>query len=146
MGHSNGGFLSYRFACEHPELISGIVSLAGVTWKDNNKCKKTGHPLNILHIHSTADTTILYNGGDYFEAYYPSVDDTISTWQSNLGCTSDALVATGTTLDNVVAANVSGDETTVYKTASGSCPDNASITFWKMVGPLHTPVVSATFP
>ena len=28
-GHSNGGMMTYRFACEHPELIAGAASVAG---------------------------------------------------------------------------------------------------------------------
>ena len=29
IGHSNGGFMSYRMACDHADLVAGIVSLAG---------------------------------------------------------------------------------------------------------------------
>lgn len=65
MGHSNGGFMSYRMACEHPELFAGVISASGLTWLDNAKCRKTGQPLNILHMHSVADQLALYDGGAF---------------------------------------------------------------------------------
>jgi poly(3-hydroxybutyrate) depolymerase len=35
-GHSNGGFMAYRMACDHADLIAGIASLAGMTFLDSN--------------------------------------------------------------------------------------------------------------
>ena len=32
IGHSNGGFMAYRMACESADLIAGIASLAGTTF------------------------------------------------------------------------------------------------------------------
>ena len=32
IGHSNGGFMAYRMACQSADLIAGIASLAGTTF------------------------------------------------------------------------------------------------------------------
>ena len=61
-GLSNGGFMSHRMACEAGGSIRAIVALNGVTWDDFSKCPDTGRP-DILHVHSTADGVIAYNGG-----------------------------------------------------------------------------------
>lgn len=34
IGHSNGGFMAHRLACEHSDEIAGIISLAGALWHD----------------------------------------------------------------------------------------------------------------
>ena len=40
IGHSNGGFMSHRFACDRADLVAAIVSLAGVpTGSDLGRCK-----------------------------------------------------------------------------------------------------------
>ena len=60
-GHSNGGFMSYRMACERSELIAGIVNFAGATWNDPADCGDPGN-VSILHVHGVFDTVIPYGG------------------------------------------------------------------------------------
>ena len=40
-GLSNGGFMSYRMACDHADLIAGIVSVAGATFNNAADCTPT---------------------------------------------------------------------------------------------------------
>ncbi len=51
-GHSNGGYMSYRVACEAPDLIDRIVVLAGSVSLDENDCVGTS-PVSVVHIHGT---------------------------------------------------------------------------------------------
>ncbi len=37
VGHSNGGFMSYRMACERSDLVGAVVSLAGATFADSSR-------------------------------------------------------------------------------------------------------------
>ncbi len=72
VGHSNGGFMSYRMACDQSELITGIVSFAGSTWWNENDCAASDS-VAVLQIHGTWDTSIRYDGltpheGDPFAA------------------------------------------------------------------------------
>ena len=62
VGHSNGGFMSYRMACTHPELVAAIVSLAGATFGNPADCAPSA-PVAVLQIHGTADDVIAYGGG-----------------------------------------------------------------------------------
>ena len=64
IGHSNGGFMAYRMACQSADLIAGIASLAGATFLDPSHCAPS-EPVNILHIHGTADDIVPYAGGAF---------------------------------------------------------------------------------
>src|SRR5439155_20820686 len=61
MGHSNGGFMSYRMACDHADRVAAIVSLAGATFADDSKCKPTA-PVAVVEVHGNADPTVPYDG------------------------------------------------------------------------------------
>jgi polyhydroxybutyrate depolymerase len=37
-GHSNGGFMAHKMGCDHASRIAGIISLAGMNFKDISKC------------------------------------------------------------------------------------------------------------
>ena len=95
IGHSNGGFMSHRIACEQGHKIRGIVSLAGSTFDNfDQNCADTGHP-NVLQVHGTYDWVIYYDGGyDYDIAdgewnYYPGAESTVESWANRSGCESD---------------------------------------------------------
>ncbi len=61
VGHSNGGFMAQRMACEASELITGIVTFAGVGYENIEKCKPKKQ-INIIQIHDKDDGRIKYNG------------------------------------------------------------------------------------
>ena len=84
-GLSNGGFMSHRMACEAGGTIRSIVALNGVTWDDFSMCPDTGRP-DILHVHSTADSVIWYEGGSILGNEYPSSNETVQSWAQRSGC------------------------------------------------------------
>lgn len=59
-GHSNGAMMSYRFACERPDLVAAAVIIAGQLTA--NKCDRPGN-VKILHIHGTSDRIVPLQGG-----------------------------------------------------------------------------------
>ena len=65
MGLSNGGFMSYRMAHDHSDLITGIVPFAGVGLINGQILRE---PVSILHIHGTKDRTIKWAGGGVGDA------------------------------------------------------------------------------
>ena len=75
-GHSNGGFMSYRMACEHADTIAGIASLAGATFADTADCTPS-EPVSVLQVHGTSDETIKYDGGSIASVDYPSAPQTV---------------------------------------------------------------------
>ncbi|TNV77736.1 hypothetical protein FGO68_gene15540 [Halteria grandinella] len=144
-GHSNGGFMSYHFACENSDLIAGIIVISGQTFLDNIYCQgldKSGNPrkISVLHIHGTADETILYEGGSILGAEYPSVAGSISRWQENLGCT-----VTDLELSESITIDSNNLVTEVYLPVASSCPAGTHIEHWKMINEDHVPAFSNAF-
>jgi len=86
VGHSNGGFMSYRMACEHADRFAAIVSLAGATWSDPRACRPS-EALHTLQIHGTRDEIIRYRGGSLERGVrYPGAVTTTETWARYNGC------------------------------------------------------------
>lgn len=89
VGHSNGGFMSFRLACEAADRIAAIVSIAGATTTDAADCRPR-EPVSVLAVHGTADDTILYDGGTIQGTPYPSADETAARWSELDGCDATA--------------------------------------------------------
>src|SRR5207244_479367 len=113
-GHSNGGFMAHRLACDLAQTLAGVVSLAGMTWKDAAKCPAKDR-IAILQIHGDADGNIKYGGGNNvgapWMAPYPSAHETVAHWATTDGC--GALQATGETLD--LDTGLAGAETSIER-------------------------------
>lgn len=80
-GMSNGGLMSYRLACELPEMIRAIAPVAGT---DNSTSCNPSRPVPVIHFHAKDDTHVLYNGGSGRDALtrtnFVSVPATIEKW------------------------------------------------------------------
>jgi polyhydroxybutyrate depolymerase len=64
VGHSNGGFMAYRYACERSERVAGIVSLAGAGLADEAQCHPKA-PVAVLQVHGDQDELVPYAGGSF---------------------------------------------------------------------------------
>jgi polyhydroxybutyrate depolymerase len=62
VGHSNGGGMAMRLACDVPDIFSAVVSIAGPGWQDESKCQPK-KPVSVRHMHGTRDGLIYYDGG-----------------------------------------------------------------------------------
>lgn len=138
VGHSNGGFMSYRMALDHGDLIAGIASLAGVTFLDPD----TAHPkipVNILQIHGTADEVVPYVGGALtgdlpVTALFPGAWATIQTWADFNGCRG-RISEDQPSMD--FDWDVPGLDTTVMRYTN--CPPGGEVELWTIHGGKHTP-------
>lgn len=133
-GISNGGFMSYRMACEHADLIASIAPLAGTTFIDPSDCSPS-EPVHVLHLHGTADSTIEFDGGCILFSCYPGAEESVLKWADYNGCdfvTED--IGEAFNLD----WNVGGNETTstIYQS---NCNDNTTVELWTMTGSEHVP-------
>jgi polyhydroxybutyrate depolymerase len=137
MGHSNGGFMSHRLACERASKIAAIVSLAGAQWQDSTKCQPT-EPVNVLQVHGTLDAVVAYNGGINAGHVYPSAATTVRTWAQKNGCTAPT-AATGPVHN--LEATIFGDETT--SEFYGGCPDGGAAELWSILGGSHLPTLTS---
>lgn len=80
-GMSNGGLMSYRLACELPEMIRGIAPVAGT---DNTLACKPSRPVPVIHFHAKDDSHVLFTGGhgpdSLVKTNFASVPATINKW------------------------------------------------------------------
>ncbi len=140
-GHSNGGFMAYRLACDYPERFAAVVTIAGGL--DTNPVPECGvdGPARVLHIHGTEDRVIRYGGGSVSDLPIPRMPDdippytgaeaTIGAFAAGAGC--GALVA-GTPFD--LDLRVDGAETVPLE---ASCPVGRRVALWRMVDSGHEP-------
>jgi polyhydroxybutyrate depolymerase len=126
VGHSNGGFLALRLACEAGDVIDGVVALAGSTWLDATRCPD-GRDLPVLLVHGTDDATVPYLGKP---GLYPGAHETGLRFATRAGCAGGW---TTTGHDDFV-----GDaaEETVVEVVQGCTP---AIELWSVVGAGHVP-------
>ena len=136
IGHSNGAFMSYRMACDHADQIAAIVALNGAMWNDVSKCQPS-RPVSVLDIRGTADTTILYAGGQNVGHTYPSAATTEADWINLDGCASHR---SAPNIDLI--SDVKGAETTVV---AYSCRAGTRLAVWTMQGGRHVPAFTAAF-
>lgn len=131
MGHSNGGFMSYRMACEASERIAAIAPLAGVDFLDAARCVPTA-PVSVLHWHGTLDETIPYDGEP---GRHPSAPASAERWAAYAGCD-----AAGTPGDAVDLSVLAGAETVVTDWTAG-CAPGVTVSLWRIEGEGHIPAL-----
>jgi polyhydroxybutyrate depolymerase len=142
-GHSNGGFMSYRMACEHANKVAAIVSLAGAMFADTAVCKPS-EPVSILQIHGSADEVISFGGGQIFGRAFPSAATTVASWSSLNDCTSTpAVTANSRAAERDLDAKLPGAETRVSVFAN--CRPGGATELWTIEGGAHSPALSSTF-
>ncbi len=140
VGHSNGGFMSYRLACDHAATIAAIASLAGATFDDPADCTPSG-PVHALQIHGTADSEIFSSGGSLHGTPCPGAVASAETWAEYDGCLVEG-DASPAPLD--LDTNIPGDETLVTRYEM-ECLPGGSAELWTIVGGSHVPSLSPDF-
>lgn len=138
IGHSNGGFMSYKTAYEHSDVIAGIASLAGA--EATEAMPAPANPVHVLQIHGTADGTIAYAGSDIRGNVYPGAKETVARWAAYNGCEAEGKVVG--TLD--LERNLEGLETTRTSFAEG-CAIGGSTELWTIADGAHIPAISDSF-
>jgi polyhydroxybutyrate depolymerase len=145
-GHSNGGFMSYRMACDHADLIAGIASLAGAAFEHaatpmHNMaytCAPT-EPVHVLQIHGSRDGTIPYGGGGNL----PSASGSVRRFAAFNGCDETTSPA-GNTLSPDLSWDLvqpqGGDTTNSWH---DNCPPGGSAELWTVEGGSHSPELCA---
>lgn len=84
-GISNGGFMSYRLACELSDRIAGIAPVAATM---NTICEPE-NPVGVIHFQSELDESIPYQGGvgdGLSDHYNPPYDSVMNAWASHNNC------------------------------------------------------------
>ena len=130
MGHSNGGFMSYRMACERADLVTAVLVLSGQD-PEAGECEPN-RPVSVRHVHGTADQVIRYDGGRTVTTY-PGAVESVARWAERLGCEDHPIAADPVDLD----ANLDGAETTVQ--VYEGCDDGVDVELDTIVDARHVP-------
>jgi len=77
VGHSNGGMMAYRAACELSSRITAIGVAAGAMMID--PCSPT-RPVAALHLHGGLDTVVPLAGGNIAGILFPSAKDSVDAF------------------------------------------------------------------
>jgi polyhydroxybutyrate depolymerase len=137
-GHSNGGFMAYRMACEHGDRFAAVVTVAGALDDPPPTCAGPS-PRAVLHIHGTEDGIVPYDGGQLFSRpRFTGAEQTVATLATRAGCA--ATLTAGVPFD--LDANVIGPETTPFAAA---CPEGQRVALWAVAGSAHEPKVHPDF-
>ena len=140
VGHSNGGFMAHRLACDQADKLAAIVSLAGATFKNPNKCAASA-PISVLQVHGDADATIAYAGGPPLGVPQlpnaPGAVETVADWAVKNRCgTTPATDAPAIDL----VTDLAGAETT--KSVFSGCEAGVATELWTIHGGPHAPALS----
>jgi len=133
MGHSNGGFMTERLACELGDRITAAASMSGAAPPAEQTCT-IAKSLTLLEVHGDADEIVRYGGGSVFDsaqlAAFPGAQQGFRDWSKRLGCTGAALPAPDRDLD----ARLPGAETRVERHAHCA---SGSVELWTVHGGNH---------
>ena len=139
VGHSNGGFMSYRLACEGFPGLTAIAPLAGASFLDPARCE-SAPPVSVLHIHGTEDNVIFY-AGSTGGAGYVGAEDVVERWAERAGCDLDkAEELPAIDIDNANA----GAETDRIRYREG-CQDGITVELWRINEGWHAPRFTSNY-
>ena len=134
MGYSNGGFMSYRLACESLPGLAGIASVAGSSFDDPARCDGAT-PVSVLQVHGDEDEVIKIDGGSnpgLGPGSHPAASELVARWAQRASCDmpAESLPAIG------VSRFGSGPETTIIRYRDG-CKAGVTVEFWTVAGARH---------
>ncbi|MCB9787521.1 MAG: alpha/beta fold hydrolase [Deltaproteobacteria bacterium] len=134
-GHSAGGFMAYRLACEIPERLSAIVSMAGSGWLDPEDCAVADVPLSVLQTHGMKDDIMPFAGDD--EA--PGALEMMQRFGARDGCTPSSWASAGTPTPLVFTGS-----TTLWRYTQG-CAPGTDVSLWTFSAADHYPEFTPAF-
>ncbi|NNC95266.1 MAG: T9SS type A sorting domain-containing protein [Chitinophagales bacterium] len=127
-GMSNGGFMSYRLACELSERITAVASVTGSMLSTVIPMCSPSRAVPVLEIHGTADSTVPYTGVSGVSAH---IDTVVQFWVNNNGCLTPG--------DTTIIPNTNTkDSSTVIRVDYTGCNDGSKVSFFVVIGGAHT--------
>ncbi len=125
-GMSNGGFMSYRLACELDNKIAAIASVTGsMTAATFSNCGPA-RAVPVLEIHGTADAIVPYAGSN---GILP-IPEVLQFWRNHNGC------PTAATISNL--PDIVSEGSYVEKQLYVPCNGGSSLEHLRIVGGGHT--------
>ncbi len=139
VGHSNGGYMAYRYMCEHPIDIDRVAVLAGSTFLAAESCIDPS-PIDVLHLHGTLDDTILYPpnlppDGNPSKVRTIGAEATVARWAALSGCDDELALIERRDYHQRIRIGDDPAETEVLRATN--CAAGNSIELWRAVGADH---------
>lgn len=134
-GISNGGMMAQRVACQHPDRVAGIATVAGSMPEALAAKCKPSRPVPVMVIHGTDDPIIPWGGGAVagFEAFgkVVSAAETAGFWAANNRCRRTAVAVREPDRDP-------GDGTRIRVELFADCIAGADVSLVAVEGGGHT--------
>ncbi len=134
-GISNGGFMSFRLACELEDEINAIAPLTATISEDVFKNCNGNSNVGLMLMNGTEDPIVPYDGG-YVELFgkkrgkITSTQRTIDRWREKLRCNDEPFISELPDSEN--------DGTTVTTIEYNQCKGNGTISLYRINGGGHT--------
>ena len=143
-GHSNGGFMSYRMACDHADLVAAIVSLAGSTPADA-ECRPS-EPVAVLHVHGTADRVVPFEGRGTLGAGLFGARRTVEAWAGYNRCALEPSESVARLdLDRRVDGSDGEPADTSVEVYADGCEPGGRVELWTIEDGGHVPRLTDEF-
>jgi polyhydroxybutyrate depolymerase len=127
-GMSNGGFMSYKLACDLNDRIRAIASVAGGMEESESQNCAPPASIPIMQIHGTADDVVLYNGTAFVNI---PIEDMVSQWVDFNECALQP--------DTLVVPDIDpNDGTTSERIEYNDCDGDSRVVFYKITDGGHT--------
>jgi len=127
-GMSNGGFFSYKLACELNDKIAAVASVTGSLVPGQDAACNPGRAVPVLEIHGTADAVVPYEGST---GVAMPIEDVVQFWVDKNACDDDP--------DIIDIPNTSlTDESTASIFRYNTCESDTEVQFIKIENGGHT--------
>lgn len=127
-GMSNGGFMSYRLACELSDRIAAIASVTGsVVNQQLNNCNPS-RAVPVMEVHGTIDQIVPFEG---IPLFMPPITDWVNFWVNHNNCQTPADTIF---LDDVNTTDMSTVDILKYENGD----DDSKVWFYIVEGGGHT--------
>jgi polyhydroxybutyrate depolymerase len=127
-GMSDGGFMTYKFACSTTKNIKAIAVGSGNMTKNLQNSSNSAPKIPVMHFHGTNDPIVDING---VKPFILPVDSTIKWWVNHNNCNSIPIF---TSLPDINSA----DNSTVEKYYYGQGTNDSEVIFYKIINGGHT--------
>ncbi len=125
-GMSNGGYISYKLACEIGEKLAAICSVTGsMVIPEQEACNPL--PIPVMQMHGTEDPTVLYNGNQFTLG----IEELVDYWVNVNQCDITPEI---TAIEDVDPSD--GCTAELYKYSNGIYGNE--VHFYKILGGEHT--------
>jgi polyhydroxybutyrate depolymerase len=128
VGMSNGGFMSFRLACDLSAKIAAVGSVTGSMLPSTLLNCNASHPMPVIQIHGTTDATVPYIGSTGWTA---PIENVLNHWATFNNCSPVP------TIVNVPNTNTS-DGSTVEKYTYDNGDNCSKVVHFKVTNGQHT--------